>query len=68
MNRNITDPPALSSRIQDIRVAISPSRVQIYRPINPELTPLRQNKSDVYRYAEKEQNIISPFQKDQFLN
>jgi hypothetical protein len=68
MSRLTNDQPSLPIRVQDITAHIPPSRIQLYRPVNPELTPLRQNKSDVYRYGDKEENIISPFQKDQFLN
>jgi predicted metallo-beta-lactamase superfamily hydrolase len=68
MNRISIDPPSISIRVQDITSPIPPSRVQLYRPINPEFTPLRQNKSEIYKYADKDNMIISPFQKDQFLN
>lgn len=67
MNRLTKDQPSLPIRIQDITAPISSSHIQLYRPVNPELTPLKQNKSDMYRYADKEENIISPFQKDKFL-
>jgi predicted metallo-beta-lactamase superfamily hydrolase len=68
MSRLTKDPKSIQIRIQDITVPMTPSRIQMYRPANPEITPLRQNKSDIYRHADKEENIISPFQKDQFLN
>ncbi len=68
MSRLTKDPTSLPIRIQDITVPLPQSRIQLYRPVNPETTPLRQNKSDIYRNVEKEANIISPFQKDQFLN
>lgn len=68
MSRVPTEPPFIPIRIQDITSPISPSRLGPYRSMNPEITPLRQNKSDIYVYGAREDNITSPFQKDQFLN